>query len=56
MSMKANGYKTRLKEKEYTSIKMVLLILVSGTMISSMVMGTSNGQMEQSTMEIISRE
>lgn len=51
-SMKEIGSMTKLKEREYISIKMALHTLVNGSMTSNTVMVMKNGQTEPNTREI----
>jgi hypothetical protein len=54
--MRVNGSMIKPRVKVYTSIKMVLLTLANGLMISNMDMGMRNGQMELNIKEIMLKE
>lgn len=56
MFTKVSGLMIKHRERVFTFIKMALLILGNGSMISNMGMVMKNGQMEQSMREIMLRE
>lgn len=56
MFIRVSGLMIKQRERGFTFIKMALLILANGSMISNMGMAMKNGQMAQNMRAIMLRE